>query len=85
MCVTDTLCTDCVCCSAGALLDNAKAHLALKVSLLFEKETLIANFRKKASAADKVEAGSRLWSIFGRRSNAHPAAQPEKQSSWREL
>ena len=71
---------------AGALLDNAKAHLALKVSLLYEKETLIANFRRKASTADKGEAGSRLWSIFGRRGSAQAAAQPEKkQSSWQEL
>lgn len=72
--------------SAGALLDNAKAHLALKVSLLFEKETLIANFRKKASAAEKGEGGSRLWNIFGRRNSASvPPPQPEKQSTWREL
>ena len=83
--VTDTLCTHCLCSSAGALLDSAKAHLALKVSLLFEKESLTGNFRKKAIAADKVDPGSRLWSIFGRRSSAQAAAQPEKQSSWREL
>ena len=70
---------------AGALLDSARAHLALKVSLLYEKEALIANFRRKASTADKGEIGSRLWSIFGRRSSAHAPAQPEKQSSWQEL
>ena len=70
-------------CCTGALLDNAKAHLALKTSLLFEKETLIASIRKKASAAGKSEGGNRLWNIFGRRSSANP--QPERQSTWREL
>ena len=70
---------------AGVLLDSAKAHLALKTSLLFEKETLIANIRKKASAAEKGgESSSRLWSIFGRRSSASES-QSERQSSWREL
>ena len=72
-------------CCTGALLDNAKAHLALKTSLLFEKETLIASIRKKASAAEKGgESSSRLWSIFGRRSSASES-QSERQSSWREL
>ena len=71
--------------SAGALLDSAKAHLALKTSLLFEKEVLIANLRKKASAAEKGgEGSSRLWNIFGRR-NSQTAPQPERQSTWTEL
>ncbi len=71
---------------AGALLDSAKAHLALKTSLLFEKETLIASVRKKASAAEKAgEGGSRLWSIFGRRPSANAPLQPGRQSTWTEL
>lgn len=70
-------------CCTGALLDNAKAHLALKTSLLFEKETLIASTQKNASDAEKGKGGSRLWNIFGRRSSANP--QPERQTTWREL
>ena len=70
---------------AGALLDNAKAHLALKTSLLFEKEMLIANIQKKATAAEKGgEGGSRLWSIFGRRSSSS-GPQSDRPSTWREL
>ena len=56
--------------SASTLLGSAKAHLALKESLLLEKNTLIADLRRRTSGSADAPAASAtalgFWRSLGR-------------------
>lgn len=69
--------------SADDLVTSAKAHLALKESLLFEKETLIAALKKRMRTGAKSSAAApRFWQSFNRfRRSPGPAADQEVPAS----
>ena len=63
--------------SAQGLLSRARAQLALKESLLFEKETLIAALRRRTSAAAGAAASPGFWRSLGRfRRNSSSSSAP---------
>lgn len=62
--------------SAQGLLSSACAHLALKESLLFEKDTLIAALRRRTSAAAGAAATPGFWRSLGRFRRSSSSSAP---------
>ena len=63
--------------SAQGLLSSARAHLALKESLLFEKETLIAALRRRTTVAASTAASPGFWRSLGRFRRSSSSSAPE--------